>query len=181
MSGILGDEMGLGKTIQSLAIIQHLKETCSIDMAGVQSLVVCPMSVLGSWMVEASRYAPELKVFQFHGSASERANLKAQLRQNRMKGVTHDLVVTTYETLVAEEFLLARRMKWHIVIFDEGHKLKNGGTRVSRCSRHVKACSTFILTGTPLQNDLHELWSLFRLLYPEVRPGLLKILHANTA
>lgn len=204
LSGILGDEMGLGKTLQTLALIQYLKEQANTG-AGTEnrpSIVVCPLSVLSSWMSEARRWAPELKVVRFHGPVHERDRLKRiatgeidvygnetkrhKTKRNNRKtkvGATVldlglgsetdnetgvDLVVTTYECFQAEQSWFSRAFIWNYVVLDEGHRIKNGKTQIARALQALNAEYRLILTGTPIHNDMSELWSLLHWLYAEV-------------
>ena len=207
LSGILGDEMGLGKTLQTLSLIQYLKENRVLASSNKESrpcLVVCPLSVLSSWMAECRRWTPGLRVVRFHGPVSERARLKKiatgeedmygnhtrsaitkknlrltaagknvisldsgdELEDSSKSNV--DLVVTTYETFSAEESWFKRAFVWKYVILDEGHKIKNDLSQVSTALQGIGAEYRLILTGTPLQNNMTELWALFHWLYPEV-------------
>lgn len=200
-SGILGDEMGLGKTLQTLSLFQYLEEQDRKN--GVTSeelrpyLVICPLSVLNSWVTEAQKWVPELGVLRFHGATSARAQLKrvatgmedlkgnatqqAQKRKaSRKAGVKvskrateHEstackIIVTTYETFVAEQSWFKTSFVWRYVVLDEGHKIKSSITNVSTALRHVSAEYRLILTGTPLQNNLTEMWALLAWLYPDV-------------
>ncbi|KAL8751421.1 MAG: hypothetical protein Q9199_006422 [Rusavskia elegans] len=204
LSGILGDEMGLGKTLQTLALIQHLKEQRQ-PSAGAQnrpSLVVCPLSVLSSWMAETRRWAPEIKLIRYHGPVHERDRLKRiaigeidvyghetkrhkQKRKVRMtkqgkpmidldsasdteNEVGVDLVVTTYECFQADQAWFKKAFVWHYVILDEGHKIKNEQSLIAKALQALSAEFRLILTGTPLHNNMHELWALLHWLYPEV-------------
>ncbi|KAI9736385.1 MAG: hypothetical protein M1818_006118 [Claussenomyces sp. TS43310] len=207
LSGILGDEMGLGKTLQTLALIQYLKE--HHPSTGTQSrpfLIVCPLSVLSSWMAEARKWAPDLKVLRFHGPVKERTRLKkvaageidmfgnlTSKRKTKIRprqtatgepiisldsdedsdgehdeqfGV--DMVVTTYECFQADQTWFKRAFVWRYVVLDEGHKVKNDTSLISQALQGLKAEYRLILTGTPLQNNLAELWSLLHWLYPDV-------------
>ncbi|MCJ1472425.1 hypothetical protein MMC13_001073 [Lambiella insularis] len=205
LSGILGDEMGLGKTLQTLSLLQYLKETPVLTNASElnrPSLVVCPLSVLSSWMAECRRWTPGLKVLRFHGPQTERNRLKkVAMGEEDMYGnytrsslakknqrltaagrnvisldsddeledpLGVDLVVTTYETFSAEESWFKRAFVWKYVILDEGHKIKNDLSQVSTALQGLGAEYRLILTGTPLQNNLMELWALLHWLYPEV-------------
>ena len=204
LSGILGDEMGLGKTLQTLSLIQYLKENhneAKFD-ENRPSLVVCPLSVLSSWMAEAKRWTPGLRVLRFHGPTTERDRLKrvALGEEDMHGGATRsalekknhrlaaagkhvisldsdsevedplgvDLVVTTYETFLAEQGWFKKAFVWKYVILDEGHKIKSEQTQVSTALQGLGAEYRLILTGTPLQNNLMELWALLHWLYPEV-------------
>lgn len=206
LSGILGDEMGLGKTLQTLSLIQYLKE--NRKQSGPKSeprpcLVVCPLSVLISWMSEARRWTPDLKVLRFHGPIHERNRLKkvatgdedmygnetkyARRKKNDRRTATGkpiisldsdsddtieeggvDIIVTTYEGFQAEQSWFKRAFVWSYVILDEGHKIKNDLSQISKSLQGLGAEYRLILTGTPLQNNLVELWALLRWLYPDV-------------
>lgn len=200
---ILGDEMGLGKTLQTLALFQQMKETRKLAGTGINRpcLVVCPLSVLSSWMAEAKRWTPDLKVLRFHGPVRERERLKRiatgeedmygnQTRQARQKVNNRraaqgkeiidlddelavdnrnvDVVVTTYEGFAAEQGWFKKAFVWKYVVLDEGHKIKNDISQISRSLQGLGAEYRLILTGTPLQNNMSELWALLHWLYPEV-------------
>ncbi|KAL9597302.1 MAG: hypothetical protein Q9219_005226 [cf. Caloplaca sp. 3 TL-2023] len=203
-SGILGDEMGLGKTLQTLALIQYLKENRQQTATNEQrpSLVVCPLSVLNSWIIEGRKWAPGLKVLRFHGPVHERDRMKRivmgeidmyghETKRNKVRRndrmikagkvvidldaeseteneVGVDLVVTTYECFQAEQTWFKRAFVWNYVILDEGHKIKNEKSQISRALQALGAESRLILTGTPLHNNMLELWALLHWLYPEV-------------
>ncbi|RDW80758.1 hypothetical protein BP5796_05456 [Coleophoma crateriformis] len=201
LSGILGDEMGLGKTLQTLSLIQYLKENDPKRGTGRlqrPSLVICPLSVLSSWMSEARRWTPGLKVIRFHGPTKERLRLKKiivgeidmygnatvqAMTKLKSKGksigqpgisageeedVGVDVVVTTYEAYASEESWFKKAFVWRYVILDEGHKVKNDQTLISKSLQGLQAEYRLILTGTPLQNNLSEAWALLHWLYPEV-------------
>ena len=204
LSGILGDEMGLGKTLQTLSLIQYLKEEhrASTSRQLRPSLVICPLSVLSSWMAESKKWTPGLKVVRFHGPVHERnrlkqvvageidqygnktrraalkhnarraakgqdiINLEAEDEQMDERGV--DIVVTTYDGFLAEQSWFKRVFVWNYVVLDEGHRIKNDSTLISKALQGLGAEYRLILTGTPLQNNLVELWGLLHWLYPEV-------------
>jgi SWI/SNF-related matrix-associated actin-dependent regulator of chromatin subfamily A member 5 len=203
LSGILGDEMGLGKTLQTLSLIQYLKENEPKTGAQLRPfLVVCPLSVLSSWMAEARKWAPGLKVLRFHGPVKERDRLKkiaageidmfgnltskqkAKLKTRRTAAgkqiisldsdsepeeeVGVDLVVTTYESYQAEQGWFKRAFVWRYVVLDEGHKIKNDLSLISKALQGLQAEYRLILTGTPLQNNLAELWALLHWLYQDI-------------
>ncbi|KAI8942287.1 hypothetical protein NX059_000366 [Plenodomus lindquistii] len=200
-SGILGDEMGLGKTLQTLSLFQYLEELDRKN--GVSSeeqrpyLVVCPLSVLNSWVTEAEKWVPELKVLRFHGATSERARLKkvaqgmedmkgretkrAKARKANKKAgqklsklsandedSSYKIIVTTYDTFQSEQSWFKTAFVWRYVVLDEGHKIKSSVTQISTALRHISAEYRLILTGTPLQNNLVEMWALLAWLYPTV-------------
>ena len=188
LSGILGDEMGLGKTLQTLSLIQYLKENpnpANIGESERPFLVICPLSVLSSWVAEARKWAPELKILRFHGPSHERDRLKriatgaedihgipirmaAPGRGNRRIGAGVDVVLTTYETFTSEKEWFKRVFVWRYTILDEGHKIKNNLSLISSALQGLSSEYRLILTGTPLQNNLTELWALLHWLYPEV-------------
>ncbi|KAK5735455.1 hypothetical protein LTR17_008153 [Elasticomyces elasticus] len=169
MSPILGDEMGLGKTLQTLALFQWLKEN-EPDAVGTEvrpHLVVCPLSVLSSWMAETRKWTPELKVVRFHGPVKERERIKKEL------ALAHDskaigVVVTTYETFKAESQWFKRAFVWRYCVLDEGHKIKNDKSDIALALQSLRAEHRLLLTGTPLQNNLKEMWALLHWLIPEV-------------
>ncbi|KAL6710197.1 hypothetical protein ACN47E_009988 [Coniothyrium glycines] len=201
-SGVLGDEMGLGKTLQTLSLFQYLEEIDRKD--GVKSeelrpyLVVCPLSVLDSWVSEAQRWVPQLRVLRFHGASSERARLKrvavgmedmkgnetsraksrkasrkagqklSKLSANDHTSDSFKIIVTTYDTFQAEQSWFKTSFVWRYVVLDEGHKIKSSVTQISTSLRNISSEYRLILTGTPLQNNLVEMWALLAWLYPEV-------------
>ncbi|KAL3918948.1 MAG: hypothetical protein SGILL_004001 [Bacillariaceae sp.] len=164
LGAILGDEMGLGKTVQTCSLLCYLKET---EKKQGPSLVVCPLSVLSSWMKELAFWAPSLNVFRLHNSSGSG---QEQARRAMMDSfVEYDVIVTTYEMVkTAHLKTLFSRLQFHIMILDEGHKVKCNETLVAGAVRKVHCENRLILTGTPLQNNLVELWSLLELLYPDV-------------
>ncbi|KAF2238921.1 hypothetical protein EV356DRAFT_504259 [Viridothelium virens] len=166
MACILGDEMGLGKTLQVLSLFQYIMENQSGPLDAVRPfLVVCPLSVIDHWIREARKFTPGLEPMSFYGSV-DIGHVKGQAKLGALK-----LVVTSYETFVAEQGWLKRSKIWEYVVLDEGHRIKNDRSNVAKALQSVKACHRLILTGTPLQNDLHEMWSLLHWLYPDVFTG----------
>ncbi|KAJ8613507.1 hypothetical protein CTAYLR_002183 [Chrysophaeum taylorii] len=168
VSQILGDEMGLGKTIQTIALLSYLKFTRKL--AG-PSLVVCPLSVLASWMVECRKFCPPLRVVKLHSSdVQERERLRRDVLRNPEN---FDLVCTTYEMAKSPAMAtaLAGGTWWRYVVLDEGHLVKNENAEISRAVRRFHFGHCLLLTGTPLQNNLHELWALLNLLHPDWLPS----------
>ncbi len=153
LSGILADDMGLGKTVQTLAHLVIEKAAGRLDRP---VLVVAPTSMMGTWQSEAVRFAPGLKVMVSHGlSRHERLETFADF----------DLVLTTYALLTRdEEKLLAQQ--WHLAILDEAQNIKNPKTKAASIACRLQARHRLCLTGTPMENHLGELWSLFRFLMP---------------
>ena len=162
MSMILGDQMGLGKTIQSIGYICYLR--FKLRQNG-PFLVVMPLSVLSNWMAEFERFCPQLKAVRFHGPKSERVRIK----QEELADLSEfDVLLTTYEMLVSESNFFRRRFVWASVIIDEGHRLKNEKSQLSEKLRTIPTVCRVVLTGTPLQNNLRELWALLHYLQPEI-------------
>lgn len=151
--GILADDMGLGKTIQTLA---HLLVEKEKKRAKKPTLVIAPTSLMFNWRREAERFAPDLKVCLWHGT--HRKKLRRQLTQA-------DLVLTSYP-LIARDIKLLSGLQWHMLILDEAQAIKNPRAAVSTAVRQLKANHRLCLTGTPLENHLGELWSLFDFLMP---------------
>lgn len=175
MSSILGDEMGLGKTLQTLALFQHLSENEPTTGELRPFLVVCPLSVLSSWISEARKWVPGLNVIRFHGPVSERAQIKAdcmiqkaRFEKGEQPDDRIDIVVTTYDTFRSEDSWFKRSFVWRYCVLDEGHKIKNEKSDVSSSLQGLSAEYRLLLTGTPLQNNLKEMWALLHWLFPEV-------------
>jgi superfamily II DNA or RNA helicase len=153
LGACLADDMGLGKTLQTLALLLN-------DAAKGPSLVVAPTSVCHNWMLEAARFAPKLKV-RMLAAASDRTALVEAL-------VPGDVLVASYGLLHTESDLLASR-RFAVAVFDEAQNLKNADTRRAQASKRIEADFRLALSGTPVENRLEELWSL----YDTVTPGLL--------
>lgn len=163
VSGILADEMGLGKTFQTIAMLAYLKFT--VGMPGPH-LVVCPKSVLGNWFREFKRWCPALKVYKFHCSSSIRADIvRSHLQPSHQ--LRYDVIVTTYE-MVLEELPTFKKIRWKYLVIDEAHKLKNDESRAHTSLTSLSTAQRLIITGTPLQNNLKELWALLHFLAPRL-------------
>ncbi|EOD36957.1 hypothetical protein EMIHUDRAFT_201303 [Emiliania huxleyi CCMP1516] len=159
--------MGLGKTLQTIAFLAHLKFDLGV---GGPHLVVAPLSVLSSWMTELKRFCPGLASVKLHSSdPEERKRLMATISANPE---AYDVVVTTFEMAKSPNVhtQLASRAWWRYLIVDEGHALKNDASQVSQALRSFHAAHKLLLTGTPLQNNLHELWALLHFLYEQEFP-----------
>lgn len=166
-SAILGDEMGLGKTLQTLSLFQHLKNRDEGGSIRHPVLVVCPLSVLSSWMNEAKKWTPNLTVVRFHGPKLERQKLKDDCRTSG-KSAKIDVIVTTYESFIAEQNWFQRAFIYRYCVLDEGHKIKNSKANVAHALQSIQTEHRLLLTGTPLQNNLEEMWALLHWLYPKV-------------
>ncbi len=153
LSGILADDMGLGKTIQILAHLLVEKQSGRMDRP---SVVVAPTSAMTNWFREAQRFAPELRVLNLQGAGRKR---------HFSRIAEYDLVLTTYPLLGRDTEVLSAQ-SWYFAIFDEAQFLKNARTRSARTAAGLKATHRLCVTGTPMENHLGELWSLFNILMP---------------
>ena len=153
LGGILADDMGLGKTVQTLA---HLLIEQAAGRLTKPALIVCPTSLVPNWTLETEKFAPSLRLLVLHGP--ERKRLFKQIPK-------HDLVLTTYPLLARDHPVLTAQ-EWHIVILDEAQTIKNPNAETTRQALRLKANQRLCLSGTPLQNHLGELWSLFDFLAP---------------
>ncbi len=158
--GCLADDMGLGKTVQVLALLLDRKRK---GEAG-PSLIVMPKSIVFNWLREAGHFAPELRVLDYTGL--ERTALRESFSQ-------HDVVLTTYGTLRRDVDFL-RKQEFHYVILDEAQNIKNPDALAAKASRLLRARQRLVMTGTPVENHLGDLWSLFEFL----NPGMLGTLQA---
>ena len=153
LGGVLADDMGLGKTVQTLA---HLVVEQAAGRLDRPALVVCPTSLVPNWLREAERFAPSLSVLSLHGPS----------RKQRFADIPrHDLVITTYPLLGRDHEVLTAQ-DWHVVVLDEAQTIKNPNAETTRQALRLKARQRLCLSGTPLQNHLGELWSLFDFLSP---------------
>ncbi len=156
LGGILADEMGLGKTLQALALLTALTSQISNSNSQLPSLVVCPASLLENWRRESARFAPQLRVFVHHGDR----RLTSATRFS-----AHDLVITSYGTLT-RDWELFSSVHFTCVIGDEAQHIKNRRSQNAAALRSLRARSRFLLTGTPVENSLDDLRSLFEFLLP---------------
>ncbi|GLB59572.1 DEAD/DEAH box helicase [Cytobacillus sp. NCCP-133] len=160
--GILADDMGLGKTLQSIAFIQS--EVPEIREKKLPVLIVCPSSLTYNWLSELIKFTPEIQAVVMDGNQRERAKL-----QRDITGV--DVLITSYPLLLKDQ-------KWyeiqefHSVFFDEAQAFKNPVTQTARSVKKIQASNRFALTGTPVENSLEELWSIFHVVFPELFQGL---------
>ncbi len=153
LGGILADDMGLGKTVQALAHLLHEKETGRMDRP---SLVIAPTSLMTNWRQEVERFAPGLKLLVLHG---------LDRKQHFEKLRDYDLIVTSYPLLPRDQAVLLGQ-EFHCVILDEAQFIKNPKTLYAQIVCQLKARHPLCLTGTPMENHLGELWSLFNFLLP---------------
>jgi superfamily II DNA or RNA helicase len=153
MGGVLADDMGLGKTVQTLAHLSVEKAEGRLDRP---SLIVCPTSLVANWALEAERFAPALRVLVLHGP--ERKQHFAAIGE-------HDMVITSYKLISRDETVLTAQ-EWHVVVLDEAQTIKNPLAETTRLACSLRARHRLCLSGTPLENHLGELWSLFNFLSP---------------
>ncbi|KAJ7980223.1 Chromatin-remodeling complex ATPase [Quillaja saponaria] len=160
INGILADEMGLGKTLQTISLLGYLHEFRGINGP---HMVVAPKSTLGNWMNEIRRFCPVLRAVKFLGNPEERR----YIRDDLLVAGKFDVCVTSFEMAIKEKSTL-RRFSWRYIIIDEAHRIKNENSLLSKTMRIYNTNYRLLITGTPLQNNLHELWSLLNFLLPEI-------------
>ncbi|XP_075699358.1 TATA-binding protein-associated factor 172 isoform X2 [Rhinoderma darwinii] len=168
LHGILCDDMGLGKTLQSICILagdhclrsQKYSRSKSPDCTPLPSLVICPPTLTGHWVDEVGKFCSKeyLNPLHYTGPPTERARLQHQVKK-------HNLIVASYD-VVRNDIDFFRNMKFNYCILDEGHVIKNGKTKLSKAVKQITANYRIILSGTPIQNNVLELWSLFDFLMP---------------
>ncbi|CAG8498707.1 16172_t:CDS:10, partial [Acaulospora morrowiae] len=161
LNGILADEMGLGKTLQTIAFLAYLWER---EIYG-PFLIVAPLSTLANWISEIHRFTPTLPCVLYHGTPEQRSHI----RSRRLKKLDHTfpIVVTSYEIVMNDRKYL-QKFAWKYIIVDEGHRIKNLNCKLIRELKSYQSANRLLLTGTPLQNNLAELWSLLNFLLPDI-------------
>ncbi|XP_064613460.1 helicase SRCAP-like isoform X3 [Liolophura sinensis] len=160
LNGILADEMGLGKTIQTIALLAHL--ACEKGVWGPH-LIVVPTSVMLNWEMEIKKWCPAFKILTYYGNQKERK----QKRQGWTKTNAFHICITSYK-LVIQDHQSFRRKKWKYFILDEAQNIKNFKSQRWQTLLNFSSQRRLLLTGTPLQNSLMELWSLMHFLMPHV-------------
>ncbi|KAK8276260.1 hypothetical protein V6Z12_D10G187200 [Gossypium hirsutum] len=162
LNGILADEMGLGKTVQVISLICYLMETKN-DRGPF--LVVVPSSVLPGWESEINFWAPEIHSIVYAGPPEERRRLfKESIAHQKF-----NILLTTYEYLMNKhDRPKLSKIHWHYIIIDEGHRIKNASCKLNADLKHYQSSHRLLLTGTPLQNNLEELWALLNFLLPNI-------------
>ncbi|KAL8515571.1 hypothetical protein ACS0TY_014310 [Phlomoides rotata] len=160
INGILADEMGLGKTLQTISLMGYLHEFRGITGP---HMVVAPKSTLGNWMNEIKRFCPVLRAVKFLGNPEDRRYIREEL----LVAGKFDVCVTSFEMAIKEKNAL-RRFSWRYIIIDEAHRIKNENSLLSKTMRLYNTNYRLLITGTPLQNNLHELWALLNFLLPEI-------------
>ncbi|KAG8861908.1 TATA-binding protein-associated factor mot1 [Tulasnella sp. 330] len=166
LHGVLCDDMGLGKTLQSICILasthheraERWKADKSMDSVHLPSLIICPPTLTGHWYHEILKYVDNLKPIQYVGTSRYRSHLANTLSK-------YDVVITSYD-VVRNDVTALSLMNWHYCILDEGHIIKNPKTMLTKAVKSMRANHRLILSGTPIQNNVLELWSLFDFLMP---------------
>lgn len=160
ISGILADEMGLGKTLQTISFLGYLR-----FVAGITGphLVAVPKSTLDNWKREFGKWCPEINVLVLQGNKDDRA----ELIKERLVDEKFDVCITSYEMILREKSHL-KKFAWEYIIIDEAHRIKNEESSLAQMVRVFNSRNRLLITGTPLQNNLHELWALLNFLLPDV-------------
>lgn len=166
LHGILCDDMGLGKTLQTLCIVasdhhnraEEFAKTGALDLRRMPSLIVCPPTLSGHWQQEIKTYAPFLSCTAYVGPPNERNKYRDQLEKS-------DIVITSYDICRNDAEVLAP-LNWNYLVLDEGHLIKNPRAKVTMSVKRLLSNHRLILSGTPIQNNVLELWSLFDFLMP---------------
>uniref|UniRef100_A0A8C2W9L5 Chromodomain helicase DNA binding protein 1-like n=1 Tax=Cyclopterus lumpus TaxID=8103 RepID=A0A8C2W9L5_CYCLU len=156
---ILGDEMGLGKTCQTISLLVFMSG--SLGSKG-PFLVLSPLSVMENWRAELERFAPSLTALRYHGDKERRAELQRETHTRDF-----DVLLTTYELCLKDASFL-RRWKWEVLVVDEAHRLKNQNSLLHKTLTQFSVGFRVLLTGTPIQNNLQELYSLLSFIQPDV-------------
>ncbi|KAL7676627.1 hypothetical protein ACOME3_002875 [Neoechinorhynchus agilis] len=154
---ILADEMGLGKTCTSIGFLVYLKTKARLKSA----LIVCPLSVLNHWRTEIQKIAPHLTVTTVCGDSDERYNSISEFNS-----INKDVLLTTYDIVLRTKTFLGK--EWTVIIFDEAHRLKNQKSQIHTIAFNLNSKFKLLMTGTPIQNNLDELFSLLRLCSAQV-------------
>ncbi|KAL0076434.1 hypothetical protein J3Q64DRAFT_1852898 [Phycomyces blakesleeanus] len=166
LHGILCDDMGLGKTLQSICILssdhylraKRYAATKAPDSIVCPSLVICPPTLTGHWYHEVLNYTDHLKPLLYTGGPAERKRLRSTLHN-------YDVIIMSYD-IIRNDIDDLSNVQWNYCILDEGHIIKNGKTKITRAIKTIKSNHRLILSGTPIQNNVLELWSLFDFLMP---------------
>ncbi|KLU81240.1 TATA-binding protein-associated factor MOT1 [Magnaporthiopsis poae ATCC 64411] len=166
LHGILCDDMGLGKTLQTICIVasdhhqraEEFAKTGAPDVRRLPSLIVCPPTLSGHWLQEIKTYAPFLSVVAYVGPPAERKLIRDRLDKA-------DIVITSYD-VCRNDIEVIEKFNWNYVVLDEGHLIKNPKAKTSIAVKKLASNHRLILTGTPIQNNVLELWSLFDFLMP---------------
>lgn len=160
LNGILADEMGLGKTIQTISLISHLMERKGQNGP---FLVIVPLSTMTNWGLEFEKWSPSIIKVEYKGVPNQRKSIQQQVKHGKF-----NVMLTTYEYIIKDRSFLSK-IKWLYMIIDEGHRMKNSHSKLTLVlTQHYSARFRLILTGTPLQNNLPELWALLNFILPHI-------------
>jgi len=160
INGILADEMGLGKTLQTISLLGYMKHYRNVPGP---HMVIVPKSTLQNWVNEFKKWCPTIRTVCLIGDRDSRATF---VRDVFIPG-DWDVCITSYEMIICERFIL-RKIQWRYLVIDEAHRIKNEKSKLSEILREFETKNRLLLTGTPLQNNLHELWALLNFLLPDV-------------
>ncbi|KAI5450775.1 chromatin remodeling complex Adenosinetriphosphatase [Naganishia albida] len=160
INGILADEMGLGKTLQTISFLGHLKVRCGITGP---HLIVVPKSTLNNWEREIAKWVPGFSTLVLQGTREERA----EMIEKRVLPQDFDIMVTSYEMCLREKTTF-KKFSWEYIVIDEAHRIKNVDSLLSQIVRSFNSRGRLLITGTPLQNNLQELWALLNFILPDV-------------
>ncbi|XP_058829709.1 chromatin-remodeling complex ATPase chain Iswi [Topomyia yanbarensis] len=160
INGILADEMGLGKTLQTISLLGYLKNFRNNQGPHI---VIVPKSTLQNWVNEFARWCPSLRAVCLIGDQETR---NVFIRDILMPG-EWDVCITSYEMCIREKSVF-KKFNWRYMVIDEAHRIKNEKSKLSEILREFKTANRLLLTGTPLQNNLHELWALLNFLLPDI-------------
>ena len=167
LGACLADDMGLGKTIQVISLLLCLRRQRAADRP--PSLLIVPASLIGNWKSEIQRFAPSLSVFYLHPAETESERLAAVKKAPAKTLAGHDLAITSYA--LAHRLAWLKEMRWEVVILDEAQAIKNAGARQTRAVKELRCRHRIALSGTPIENRLSDLWSLFDFLCPGLLGG----------
>ncbi|CAK7896958.1 ISWI chromatin-remodeling complex ATPase Isw2p [[Candida] anglica] len=160
LSGILADEMGLGKTLQTISFLGYLRYFKGVNGPHI---VIVPKSTLDNWAREFAKWTPEVRVLSIQGDKEERN----RLINERLLTCDFDVVISSYEIVIKEKSSF-RKFAWQYIVIDEAHRIKNEESLLSQIIRMFSSRNRLLITGTPLQNNLHELWALLNFILPDI-------------
>ncbi|EKX32516.1 hypothetical protein GUITHDRAFT_158980 [Guillardia theta CCMP2712] len=158
IGGILADEMGLGKTVQTVAFLGLMMQ-CGTSGP---FLLLVPKSTMGNWQLEVQKWIPTARLLALQGTAQERE----ELISSEMAAGRFDILLTSYEVFLRHKHAICR-VRWRYVAIDEAHRIKNEDSQLAQVARELKTCGRLLITGTPLQNNVHELWALLNFVLPD--------------
>lgn len=160
LSGILADEMGLGKTLQTISFLGYMRYIKNIDGPFI---IIVPKSTLNNWLREFQKWTPEVNVVVLQGDK----HVRQQVIREQLLTAKFDVLITSFEMVIREKSQL-KKFRWQYIVVDEAHRIKNETSSLSQIIRLFYSKNRLLITGTPLQNNLHELWALLNFLLPDV-------------